>query len=105
MSFHATNFTVSVLLLMALTVFMAVVRTRKPLDNNWLLFYWILVTFVAISNPAELFDFRIILIGLIAGLLLRFEFMNRMFTRLAMILEMFVFAYVLVCGWGIVTTF
>jgi hypothetical protein len=105
MSFHATNFTFSILLLMALTVFMAVVRTRKALDNNWLLFYWILVTFVAVTNPADIFDFRIILVGLIAGLLLRFEFMNRMFTRLAMTVEMFVFGYVLVCGWAVITTF
>src|SRR3712207_5916991 len=105
MSFHATNFTVSILLLMALTVFMAVVRTKKPLENNWVLFYWMLVTFVAIANPAEIFDFRIILLGLFAGLLLRFEFMNRMVTRLAMTIEMIGFAYVLFCGWMVITTY
>ena len=105
MSFHATNFTVSILLLMAMTVFMAVVRTKKPLENNWVLFYWMLVTFVAVANPAEIFDFRIILIGFVSGLLLRFEFMNWMVTRLAMTMEMFVFAYVLFCGWAVITTY
>ena len=105
MSFHATNFTVSILLLLALTVFMAVVRTRKPLENNWVLFYWMLVTFVTIANPAEIFDFRFVLIGLMAGLVLRFEFMNRTFTRLAMTVEMFAFAYVFFCGWAVITTY
>ena len=84
--FHATNFTVSLLLLMALTIFIAVVRVRKPIENNWPFLYWVLVTVVTILN-ANLFDFRIILVGLIAGLLLRFEFMNRSVVRLAMIVE------------------
>jgi hypothetical protein len=105
MRFHATNFTVSILLLMALTVFMAVVRTKKPPDNNWLLFYWILMAFVAATSAAEVFDFRIIVVGLVAGLLLRFEFMNQMLMRFAMVIEMFIFAYVLFCGWAVITTY
>ena len=105
MSFHATNFTVSVLLLMALTVFMAVLRARKPLENNWLLFYWILMTFVAVTRGAEICDFRIIVIGLIAGLLLRFEFMNRTFASVVMTVELSVMAYVLFCGWTVITTY
>jgi hypothetical protein len=105
MSFHATNFTVSILLLMAVTVFMAVVRMKKPLENNWLLFYWILITFVAVAHAAEVFDFRIIVVGLVAGLLLRFEFMNRTFARVVMAVELSVMAYVLFCGWAVITTY
>jgi hypothetical protein len=98
MSFTANNFTVSVLLLMALTVFMIGVRVRKPLENNWLLFYWLLITGFTITRPEANFDFRVIALGLLAGLMLRFEFMNRTFTRLIMVVEMCAFVYVLLAG-------
>lgn len=98
MSFRATNFTVSILLLMALTVFMAFVRIRKPVDNNWPFFYWILIGGLTISNP-DLFDFRVIVVGLIAGLMLRFEFMNQGIMRFAMLVEMVVGVYILYASW------
>ena len=41
MGFRATNFTVSVLLLMAATIFMMFVRMRKPVENNWPFLYWV----------------------------------------------------------------
>ena len=104
MSFHATNFTVSILLLMALTLFIAGVRVRKPVENNWVLFYWILVTVVTITNP-DVFDFRIICVGLAAGLLLRFEFMGGAFTKLVLIVEMAVWAYILYSCWLIILSY
>ena len=104
MTFHATNFTVSILLLMALTLFIAGVRVRKPVENNWVLFYWILVTVATISNP-ELYDFRIIAVGLAAGLLVRFEFMNNAITRLVLIVEMCVWAYILYASWLIIISY
>jgi hypothetical protein len=100
MHFNATNFTVTVLLLLALTVFMIGVRVRKPLENNWLLFYWIIVTTFVLTRPEPVFDFRFIAAGFIAGLMLRFEFMNRTFTRFVMLIEMIVFIYILVAGWS-----
>jgi hypothetical protein len=98
MSFNATNFTVSILLLMALTIFMGFVRARKPVDNNWPFFYWVLVAVLTISHP-DLFDFRVIAVGLIAGLLLRFEFMNRGLMSVAMVDETFVGVYILYASW------
>jgi hypothetical protein len=104
MSFHATNFTVSILLLMALTLFIAGVRVRKPVENNWVLFYWILVTVVTITNP-DLYDFRVIAAGLAAGLLVRFEFMSGAITRLVLIVEMCVWAYILYRSWLIAISY
>jgi hypothetical protein len=101
MHFNANNFSVSVLLLMALTIFMISVRMRKPLENNWLLFYWMLITVVTVTRSEDLFDFRFILVGLIAGLMLRFEFMNRTVSQVIMAVEMVVFVYVLIAGWSI----
>jgi hypothetical protein len=99
MHFNANNFTVSVLLLMALTVFMISVRLRKPYENNWLLVYWLLIAGVTITRPEALFDFRIAGVGVIAGLMLRFEFMNRAFSKVVMAIEMIVFAYILLACW------
>jgi hypothetical protein len=104
MSFHATNFTVSVLLLMAATVFMMLVRMRKPVENNWPFLYWIAVTVATLTNRDLTFDFRIILVGLIAGLMLRFEFLNRSVTKLVMAVEIFVWMYVLFASWSIIVT-
>ncbi|HYP07194.1 MAG TPA: hypothetical protein VER03_13260 [Bryobacteraceae bacterium] len=101
MHFTANNYTVSVLLLMALTVFMIGVRVRKPLESNWLLFYWVLMTSLTFGRMAEAFDYRFVVMGLLAGLMLRFEFMNRTFTRLVMAIEMIAFIYVLLAGWSV----
>ena len=95
MHFTANNFTVSVLLLMAVTVFMIGVRIRKPVENNWLLLYWMAMAAFTLTRHETSFDFRYIFVGLIAGLMLRFEFMNRTFTRIVMLVEMAAFAYVL----------
>jgi hypothetical protein len=99
MHFSADNESVSLLLLMAVTVFMIGVRVRKPLETNWLLIYWLILAGATLLRAADWFDYRFIVAGLIAGLLLRFEFMNQVFSRLIMVVEMFVFGYVLLAGW------
>lgn len=99
MHFNANNDTVSLLLVLALTVFMIGVRVRKPLENNWLFFYWLFVAMLTLTRSEAWFDYRFIGAGLIAGLLLRFEFMNRTFIRFVMVVEMIVFIYILLSGW------
>jgi hypothetical protein len=102
MSFRATNFTVTVLLLVAFTIFMAYVRQRKSLENNWPILYWLLVVFFAIIRPEETFSIEILLVGLACGFLLRFEFMNPFFIKSVRIIEGLVFAYVIYRGLQIV---
>jgi|SRR3954447_10904081 len=104
MYFHATDFTVSIALLMALTVFIAGIRFRKPLENSWPMFYWFLVTALTVTRPGETFEFPVIAGGLVAGLLLRFEFMNRPFTLFVMLVEILVWGYVLFASLKIVLT-
>jgi hypothetical protein len=101
MHFNANNFTVSVLLLLALTVFMMTVRVRKPYENNWLLIYWLMVAVVTVTRPENFFDLRPIAVGVLAGLMLRFEFMNQSFCRVVMAVEMVVFAYILLASWTV----
>jgi hypothetical protein len=104
MSFRATNFTVSVLILMAATLFMMLVRMRKPVENSWPFLYWVAVAVATLSNPDLDFDFRIVLAGVIAGLMLRFEFLNRRLTNLVMAVELLVWVYILYASWIIITT-
>jgi hypothetical protein len=104
MSFHATNYTISIALLMALTVFMAGLRMRSALENNWVLLYWILVTVVSFRYPEQTFDPRIIMIGLAAGLLLRYEFLGRYAAGIVRLIEVCIWAYILYMGFVIVST-
>jgi hypothetical protein len=98
MSFRADNFSVTVLLLLAFTVFTMVFRQKRPLESNVPLLYWLLVLFFTFVRPEETFDLRFIILGVIAGFMLRFEFMNRFFVRMFGWAEMAVFAYILYRG-------
>ena len=102
MSFRATNFSVTVLLLIALTIFMAGVRNKKPLDNNWPLIYWLLAFLFTLVREEDTYNLNIILVGLAAGFLLRFEFMNKFFIRLVKTVEIGVWAYVIYRGFQMV---
>jgi hypothetical protein len=102
MNFRATNFSVAVLLLIAATVFMIGVRNRKPLDNNWPLMYWIAAFFFTLVREEDTFNINIILAGLAAGMLLRFEFMNPFLVRLVKLVELAVWGYVIYRGFQII---
>jgi hypothetical protein len=104
MSINATNFTVSILLLAAATIFVAVVRLRKPPENNWPFIYWIVVTVISFRYPDETFDPRIMLVGLAAGLFLRFEFIGNVLSNLVRFIEICVWGYILYMCFLIVTT-
>jgi hypothetical protein len=96
MRFRADNFGVSIALLMAATIFMMVVRGRKPLESNWPLYYWLLMLIVSLTY--ETWDTRAILAGAVAGLLLRFEFLGSAFVKLFRFIEYCVWIYVLLGG-------
>jgi hypothetical protein len=98
MSFHATNFTVTLILLVAFTIFIAGVRNRKSVDSNWPLVYWGLVVLFTLARPEETFDFRFVLVGLAAALLLRFEFMNDFFVKVFRVVETAAFVYIVLRG-------
>src|SRR5882672_8523364 len=102
MSFRASNFSVTVLLLMALTLFMVGVRNKRPLDNSWPLIYWITVFLFTLVREEETFDLNVVLVGVGAGMLLRFEFMNAFFVKLVKGIELVVWAYILFRGFQVI---
>ena len=95
---RATNFTVTMALLIAFTIFIAVVRSKKPLENNWPLLYWILVVFFTLVRSEDSFNFYYLLVGFVCGLLLRFEFMNAVFIQIFRVLEFAVMLYIVCRG-------
>lgn len=96
--FELTNFTVTMTLLLGFTIVVMSVRSKKPVENNWPVLYWFLLLFFTIVRSEETFNFLFIAIGLGAGLLLRFEFLNNFFTKLVRLVEGGVFVYVLIRG-------
>ena len=102
---RATNFTVTMALLVAFTIFIAVVRSKKPLENNWPLVYWILVVFFTVVRAEESFNLTYLLVGLTCGLLLRFEFMNPFFIRIIRAAEFAVMLYVVCRGVQIIAQY
>ena len=103
MGFHATNFTVTCLLLVGFTVFIMGVRNRKALDSNWPLVYWGIILLFTLVRSEDTFDYKFILTGVAAALVLRFEFMNDFFVKLFRVIEMIVYVYVII--WGIKVAF
>jgi hypothetical protein len=104
MYFRFTLFNSLTLTLMGLTVWMAVARVLTRLDSNWPLVYYLLVlaywkTFEGALNN------NWVLIGIVCGMLLRFEFMGGIVLKLVRVVEFAFFAYVLwrsvglILGW------
>ncbi|HYP12568.1 MAG TPA: hypothetical protein VEQ63_01480 [Bryobacteraceae bacterium] len=105
MSINATSYTVSIMLLMAFTIAIAIVRWRSSLESNWPLLYWIFITLVSFRLLNDTWNLRYIAAGLGSGLLLRFEFMNTLFARLIQVVELCVWAYVLYTGFRMVVNY
>jgi len=96
--FRADNFSVVVLILLAFTIIVIRVRLTKPLENTWPLIYWVLILFFTVMRPEETFNLAAILVGVVAGFLLRYEFMNQLFIKLVRYIEYIVWTYVLLRG-------
>ena len=73
--FQPTAINVTTLLMVAITVWLIYNRQRGRLDSNWPLFYYIALVFYSKSFQDALHP-NMVFIGVVAGLLLRFEFMG-----------------------------
>ena len=105
MYFRATNFTVTMLVLVAFTVFIAGVRFRRPLDSNWPLLYWVLMIVVVIVREEQTFYMPPVLAGAAAGLLLRFEFMASPVSNVLRLIELGAWGYIIYRGLLLATSY
>ena len=94
MSFTADVFSVTTLLLVAFALFVIYIRTKNWLDSNIPIIYYVaMVIYVrSIDNPR--LPLWVVLVGFALGGLLRFEFMNPVFTRIVKALELVTLAVI-----------
>lgn len=92
-----TTENITTLLLLALTVWILYIRHRTRPDTNWPLFY-----FAAVVAYIRKFDNVIpdwvVFTGVIAALLLRFEFMGGPILKLVKAIESVVMCYIIFCA-------
>jgi hypothetical protein len=95
MGFTADVFSVTTLLLVAFALFVIYIRTKNWLDSNVPIIYYVaMIIYVkSIDNPR--LPLWVILVGFALGGLLRFEFMNTIFTRIIKALEMLTLAVII----------
>ena len=101
MPFDASSFNGTVLMLLALTIGMMVVRFKGKLDNNWLVLYWMLFVYISYSRD-DTWNFNVVSAGAIAGLLLRFEMMTPGLITAVQMIECGIWGYILYHGCHIV---
>jgi hypothetical protein len=96
--FELTNYTFSIIILLAWGLWTIYQRVQKPPDNNWPVIYWLALTYISMRWADDIWTPRIIMVGLGLCLLLRFEFMNESFVTIVRVCELVVFAFVMFCG-------
>jgi hypothetical protein len=95
MGFRADVFSVTTLLLVAFALFVVYIRIKNWLDSNVPIIYYVLmIAYVRyIDNPH--LPLWVVLAGLAFAGLLRFEFMNPIFTKIIKILELTTLAVII----------
>ena len=81
-------------MLTMLTAGMLAVRFKARVETNWLPLYWSAMLFASLRMDGT-WDYRALLGGLVAALMLRFEFISSGFETLFRIVELGFFGYVL----------
>jgi hypothetical protein len=84
-------------LLLVFTAGMILVRLKAQLDNNWPVFYWLVVLWFA-QTQRDTWDFNFVIAGAVAALLLRYEFMAPGLVILIQVIEFAVWGYILYQG-------
>jgi hypothetical protein len=79
--------------LLAGTLLVAMSRFRGKLDSNVPLFYYLALVSFSIANPNRINPY-VLYVAVIAGLLLRFEFMNQKVIGMVRLIEVGCLAYV-----------
>jgi uncharacterized membrane protein len=88
MGFTADVFSVTTLLMVAFALFVVYIRVKNWLDSNVPIIYYVLMTIYVRSIDNPRLPLWVVLVGFALGGLLRFEFMNPIFTRIVKTLEL-----------------
>ena len=95
MGFTADVFSVTTLLLVVFALFVIYIRIKNWLDSNVpIIYYVVMVIYVrSIDNPQ--LPLWVVLVGFALGGILRFEFMNPIFTKIIKTLEVMTLAAII----------
>ena len=89
-----TDSAVVALIVVGVSVWLAIARSRIAPENNWPLFYYLgLVIFS--KKYDEILDPYWIYAGVVVAMLIRFEFLNVGFLKFLRVIEMVVLIYVI----------
>ena len=97
MYFQVTPFNVITLILLGLTVWVIVARTRGQLESDWPLVYYLLVLVYWKVFEGGLSPYWVYA-GLVSAVLLRFEFMGGIVLTFVRVIEYIFLGYVIVRG-------
>ena len=97
MGFRSTSLSITTLLLIALGVLAIYMLARRKADSNLPMIFYLFL-FVYSRVVPESVNPNLFFAGVVLALILRFEFMNRFFTQLVLLLEML--AVLAIC-WGL----
>jgi len=86
MGFQATPYTVTTALMVAFALFVIYVRMKNWLDSNVPLFFYVILI-IYMRSVGGLVPLWLIMAGFGLTMLLRFEFMNPLFTKSVKFLE------------------
>jgi uncharacterized membrane protein len=95
MGFTADVFSVTTLLMVAFALFVVYIRVKNWLDSNVPLIYYVLMIIYVRSIDNPRLPLWVVLVGFALGGLLRFEFMNPIFTRIIKALELATLAVII----------
>jgi hypothetical protein len=97
MHLRLTDFGILTMALVAVTVWMAAVRSKLPNESNWPLVYWsLMVAYLRWSE--DIMNPYVIYLGLIIALFVRFEFLASGLIRILSVLEWICWGYVIIAG-------
>jgi len=88
MGFTADVFSVTTLLMVAFALFVVYIRVKNWLDSNVPIIYYVLMIIYVRSIDNPRLPLWVVLVGFALGGLLRFEFMNPVFTKIIKALEL-----------------
>jgi len=94
MSLNLSNEGLLTIILAGMTIWLAVVRGRLRMENNWPLIYYLLLVLYQKRYPDNIAPIGVY-IGVVNALFLRFEFVGGIMVKILRAIEIMVLAYVL----------
>ena len=103
MHLRLTDLGILTMAVVAVTIWMAFIRSRLPNESNWPLVYWaFMIAYIGWSE--DVLNQYVIYLGLFLALTVRFEFLSQGIIRVLFFFELLCWGYVIIAGLGFVLT-